>query len=58
MTDKIKEIDAILHKMNCLQSNLGADSTDHDRLICKGKQGVLLEQIKTLDPEFYKILVP
>lgn len=51
-------IDSILIKIAGLECNLGADSTTHDRLVTKSKQGVLLLQIKAIDCEFYKVLVP
>ncbi|MES2287776.1 MAG: hypothetical protein V4547_18960 [Bacteroidota bacterium] len=59
-TNPIKqaEIAEILRKIAEIESNLGLDSTAHDRLVAKSKQGILLLQIKTLDSELYKILVP
>lgn len=55
---KQKEIDEILMKVATIQSNLGIDSTDHERIVAKSKKGVLLNKIKDIDSEFYKILVP
>ncbi len=57
-TNEVKriEIDNILRQIATLESNLGKDSTPHERLVCKAKQGVLLNQIKVLDSEFYKVL--
>jgi len=55
---KQEKIDAILRQIAALESNSGKDSTPHERLVCKSKQGVLLNQIKAIDVDFYKVLVP
>ena len=57
-TTKQIKIDFILMKIITLESNLSKDSTAHDRLVVKSKQGVLLNQIKDIDIEIYKNLVP
>ena len=59
-TNEVKQekIDAILRQIATLESNLGKDSTGHERIVCKAKQGVLLNQIKAIDEVLYKVLVP
>lgn len=52
------QIDEILKQVSTLQCNIGIDSTGHDRIVCKAKQGILLNQIKTIDYDFYKVVVP
>ena len=59
-TDKKKRIDEILHKCSILMSNVGMN-TEHDvgtRTKAKQIEREWLQEIKTIDPELYKILDP
>jgi|TARA_Y100000401_G_scaffold8521_1_gene5797 hypothetical protein len=50
------KIDALMHKCQIIECNLGIDSTDEEREIAKGQQLVYLSKIKELDPLKYDIL--
>jgi ribosome assembly protein YihI (activator of Der GTPase) len=59
-TDKQKQIDEILHRCAILMANLGT-KTKHDvatREKAKQIEQKWLQEIKTIDPEQYKMLVP
>ena len=57
-TNKIvkSKIDALMHKCQIIECNLGIDSTDKERAKAKNKQLILLSKIKELDPLKYDIL--
>ena len=50
------KIDALMHKCQVIECNLGIDSTSEEREIAKGKQLVYLSKIKELDPLKYDVL--
>jgi hypothetical protein len=50
------KIDALMHKCQVIECNLGIDSTDKEREIAKGEQLVYLSKIKELDPLKYDVL--
>lgn len=59
-TDSIirQKINDLLHQNAILEGDLGKDSTRKQYANTKVKQERLFEQIKQLDLEFYKIIVP
>tara|TARA_R100000654_G_scaffold64904_2_gene92625 strand:- start:1133 stop:1378 length:246 start_codon:yes stop_codon:yes gene_type:complete len=50
------KIDALMHKCQIVECNLGIDSTDDERAKAKQEQLILLSKIKELDPLKYDIL--
>ena len=59
-TNKQKQIDDILHRCAILMANLGT-KTPHDvgsREKAKQLEKEWLQEIKDIDPEQYKVLVP
>lgn len=52
------EIDSILQKMASIECNLGMDSTKEEIALAKQQKIKLLEQIKSIDKEFYNQIVP
>tara|TARA_Y100001937_G_scaffold37838_1_gene54021 strand:+ start:3687 stop:3932 length:246 start_codon:yes stop_codon:yes gene_type:complete len=57
-TNKIvrAKIDALMHKCQIIECNLGIDSTDEEIENAKGQQLVYLSKIKELDPLKYDVL--
>ena len=58
--NKQKQIDKILHRCSILMSNIGMNTPQDVGSRTKAKQleKTWLQEIKTIDPEQYKILVP
>jgi hypothetical protein len=50
------KIDALMHKCQIIECNLGIDSTHEERAKAKQEQLILLSKIKELDPLKYDIL--
>ena len=50
------KIDALMHRCQIIECNLGIDSTDKERAKAKNEQLILLSKIKDLDPLKYDIL--
>ena len=51
------KIDKLLMKIASAEANLGKDSNKREFTTCKAKQAKYLEEIKTLDFEFYNVIV-
>lgn len=49
-----KKIDGLLQKIQSFQSQLGIDSTKHERKQIEAKQLMLWYKIKSLDEQFFK----
>lgn len=52
-----KKIDRRLVKNMQIECRLGIDSTPKERLRAKEKQGMLFQQIKDLDEDFFNVIV-
>lgn len=53
-----EKIDSILYQMTIIQSNQGTDSSKTETKQAIKQQERLLSEIKQLDAEFYKTIVP
>tara|TARA_R100001163_G_C5063390_1_gene200674 strand:- start:1303 stop:1545 length:243 start_codon:yes stop_codon:yes gene_type:complete len=50
------KIDALMHKCQIIECNLGIDSTEEEKIKAKNEQLILLSKIKELDPIKYDVL--